>query len=143
MTVETVIEGKGNNVHFIKPDAKVMDAIRDLNQKAVGAVVVSKDGKSIVGILSERDIVNALADAGVDCVNWPVSKVMTKNVLTCNLSDNMISIMAMMTEHHIRHVPVLDDGLLVGLISIGDVVKRRLDQVEADSKAMREYISGS
>lgn len=141
MTVKKILSQKGNQVHTVKPDTKIIDAVRDLDDEEIGAVVVSKDGVAIDGILSERDIINALAEVGNNCLEWPVHKVMTKDVMTCTPNDRAIGIMSLMTEHRIRHVPVIDDEKMVGLISIGDVVKSRLDEVEADVKALQNYIS--
>ncbi len=143
MTVETILGRKGSKVHTVQPDTKVIKAVDDLWQETIGAVVVSSDGEHIDGILSERDIVHALADNGTACLDWPVSKIMTRDVKTCSSEDRALSIMGMMDQHHIRHVPVVDGDKMVGLISVGDIIKRRLDEVEADAKAMREYITGT
>jgi len=143
MTAEIILRRKGSKVHTVKPDDTVMHAANSLDAATVGAVVVSEDGEHIDGILSERDIVRALADRGEVGLKLPASEIMTREVKTCSVQDRAISIMGMMNRHGIGHVPVTQDGKMVGLISIGDIIQRRLDEVEADAKAMREYITGA
>lgn len=143
MTVNAILNEKGSQVHTVRPDTKVIDAAKDLWQETIGAVVVSKDGNMIDGILSERDIVHALADNGIECLEWPVSKIMTDDVITCTSKDRTLTIMTAMTLNHIRHIPIVDGEKMVGLISMGDIVKRRLDEVDADAKAMHAYITSS
>ena len=141
MTAQFILEKKGTAVHTVKPDTTVISAAKDLWNETIGAVVVSNDGNRIDGILSERDIVHALADHGTDCLEWPVSKIMTTDVITCLSKDRALSIMGLMNHHKIRHIPVVDNDKMVGLISMGDIVNRRLEEVTFDAQAMREYIS--
>ncbi|MCW9035431.1 MAG: CBS domain-containing protein [Rhodospirillales bacterium] len=141
MTAAAIIKNKGSNVYTVLPQTLIIDAVKILWDGGVGTVVVSEDENHINGILSERDIVRALGESGPDCLNLPVSTIMTREVKTCTSTDKAIAIMGMMNQHRIRHVPVVDDGKMVGLISMGDIVKRRLDEVEADASAMLEYIN--
>ncbi|NQV43721.1 MAG: CBS domain-containing protein [Rhodospirillales bacterium] len=143
MTAEKILDLKGSQVHTVRPDTTIITAAKDLRSETIGAVVVSRDGETIDGILSERDIVHALADHGIECLDWPVSKIMTRDVKTCSSKDPNLSLMALMNLNHIRHIPVVDNGKMIGLISMGDIVNRRLSEVAADAKAMREYITGT
>ncbi len=143
MTAQAILNHKGTAVHTVKPNSTVISAAKDLCDETIGAVVVSSDGNRIEGILSERDIVHALADHGTDSMKWPVSKIMSTDVITCSPKDRALSIMSLMNQHRIRHIPVVDSGKMVGLISIGDIINRRLVEVADDAKAMREYITGT
>lgn len=142
MTVAAILRTKGGDVATIAPDATIEAAVATLAEKRIGALVVSLDGKTGIGILSERDVVRMLAERGTKAMNMPVSAAMTAPIRTCRLADDVPSVMAEMTRHRIRHIPVVEDGQLTGIISIGDVVKRRLDDLESESSAMREYIAG-
>ena len=113
-----------------------------LTKKRIGALIVSNDGAEILGIISERDIVRALAASGDKALAQPVAERMSKAVITCAADDSIAKLMSLMTEKRIRHLPVLNGGKLGGMISIGDVVKFRLQEVEAEADAMRELISG-
>jgi len=143
MNVKNMLGRKGGKVHTISPDTNIIDAARNLCEAKVGALVVSDDGTTIRGILSERDIVRVVGLDGPAALGWPVSKVMTVDVHTCGLEDRVNELMSIMTERRIRHIPVLEDGKMVGLISIGDVVKNRMEEMEADSEAMHAYIAGA
>jgi CBS domain-containing protein len=140
MTVSIILAAKGRNVVSVEPNATLSSAVALLAEKRIGAVVVLGVDSRIVGILSERDIVRALAERGAGALDTPVSQIMTRKVSTCTEAETIPSIMERMTEGKFRHVPVLDQGRLVGIISIGDVVKHRLQQMESDSAAMRDYI---
>jgi CBS domain-containing protein len=140
MTVSIILAGKGREVVTIEPNASLAAAVELLAEKRIGAVLILGADRRIVGILSERDIVRALADRGRDALDEPVSVAMTRKVSTCNEADTVSSIMEQMTAGKFRHVPVVDQGRLVGMVSIGDVVKHRLNEVERDSAAMRDYI---
>jgi len=143
MNVETILRNKGRNVITIRPEAKVAGAVALLRRHGIGALVVSTDGATIDGILSERDIVQALADHGDRTLGLEVAQLMSRRVVTCKLADTVADLMALMTERRIRHLPVAEGGRLSGMISIGDVVKNRLDEVESEATSMREFIAGA
>jgi CBS domain-containing protein len=140
MTVSTILAGKGRDVVTIEPNASLAKAVELLAEKRIGAVVIVGADHRIVGILSERDIVRALAEQGRKALDEPVSAAMTRKVSTCHERETISSIMERMTIGKFRHVPVVDQGRLAGIISIGDVVKHRIGEVERDSAAMRDYI---
>jgi len=140
MTVSTILAGKGRGVVTIEPGANLADAVQLLTEKRIGAALILGADRRVVGIISERDIVRALAERGAAVLTEPVSQTMTRKVETCNESEPISSIMERMTDGKFRHVPVVDQGRLVGIISIGDVVKHRLHDMERESAAMREYI---
>jgi CBS domain-containing protein len=140
MTVSIILAGKGRDVVTIEPNATLAGAVELLAEKRIGAVVIVGADRRIVGILSERDIVRALAEQGRKALDEPVSAAMTRKVSTCHERETISSIMERMTLGKFRHVPVVDQGRLAGIISIGDVVKHRLSEVERDSAALREYI---
>jgi CBS domain-containing protein len=141
MTVATILAAKGRDVVTIEPSASLADAANLLAEKRIGAVLVLGADRRIVGILSERDIVRALAERGADVLGEPVSVTMTRKVSTCNETQLISNVMERMTAGKFRHMPVIDQGQPVGMISIGDAVKYRLQAMERDSAAMREYIS--
>jgi len=141
MNVETILAGKGRDVLTIAPDAVIADAVQLLGAKGVGAVVVSADGKKVSGILSERDIVRGLSEHGGALLDRRIDDFMTRDVETCTGRDTDQEVLALMTERRFRHVPVVEDGVLVGIVSIGDVVKSRLDGIASEAEAMRDYIS--
>lgn len=140
MTVSTILAAKGGDVVSVDPNATLTSAVALLAEKRIGAVVVLGVDRRIAGILSERDIVRALAENGAAALDESVSRFMTRKVSTCTENETIASIMERMTEGKFRHVPVVDQGRLVGIVSIGDVVKHRLQQMERDSAAMRDYI---
>ena len=140
MTVSIILAAKGREVVSVEPNATLSSAVATLAGKRIGALVVIGVDRRIVGILSERDIVRALAERGAHALDTPVSQIMTRKVSTCTESETIPSIMERMTLGKFRHLPVVDQGRLVGIISIGDVVKHRLQQMERDSEAMRDYI---
>jgi CBS domain-containing protein len=145
MKVREILERKGDRVITIRPDATLTTAIHRLALERVGALVVSEDGIAISGILSERDIVRALAEdgAGILAPDRRVRDLMTTGVRTCRPDDTIKAAMGEMTRHRFRHLPVIDGGRLVGLVSIGDVVKSRLDEMELETVVLREaYIAG-
>jgi CBS domain-containing protein len=143
MDIESILAVKGRQVRTIRPDAKVAEAVRRMHAERVGALVVSEDGAMIGGIISDRGIMNAIAERGVEVMHDTVASMMTHEVFTCTAQDHVSAIMALMTERRIRHIPVLDgNGRLNGLVSIGDVVKHRLDEIQLEAESMREYISG-
>ena len=141
MTVERILSEKGRTVVTIAPDRTLADAARLLTEKRIGAVVVGDSSRPVLGILSERDIVRALAARGAQILEEPVSHCMTAKVVTCVGHTGVIDVLELMTEGKFRHVPVVEDHRLVGIVSIGDIVKYRLAQAEAESRAMRDYIA--
>ena len=142
MKVETMLAAKGDKVVTSRPDATVATAIRMLKLEGIGALVVSEDGEKILGILSERDVVRALVDHGGEVLKVRVAELMTRSVKTCTLDANIKDVMAEMTRSRVRHLPVVRDGKLCGIISIGDVVKNRLDELETETSVLRDYIVG-
>jgi CBS domain-containing protein len=139
--ISNLLAGKGDSVATITGDATVTAAVDELRAHGVGALVVSSDGKHIDGIVSERDIVRGLAAQHGALLDVPVRSIMTSTVFTCSPDDDVELLMAVMTERRIRHVPVVSDGVLSGIISIGDVVKSRLAELEKDRKELVEYIN--
>jgi CBS domain-containing protein len=140
MTVSIILAKKGRDVVSIEPNASLASAVSLLAEKRIGAVLILGADRRIVGILSERDIVRALAERGSTALGEPVSQTMTRKVSTCTEGETVASIMERMTDGKFRHFPVVDQGQAIGVISIGDVVKHRLHEMEHDSAAMRDYI---
>lgn len=141
MHVERILKDKGSEVVTVAPDASIAEAIDVLNRRGIGALVVSADGDGVAGILSERDLVRALARQGSGLLDRRVSELMTSEVFTCEPGDTVEALMSHMTERRIRHIPVVDGGRLVGVVSIGDVVKNRLEEMEHEAESLREYIT--
>lgn len=141
MKIETILEAKGSTVYSVRADDSIADAIKLLNQHNIGVVVVVDDKDAIAGILSERDVVRNMADDGGAIMQARVSKCMTANPFTCTPDSTVDELMQLMTRRRIRHVPVVDQGRITGLISIGDVVKRKIEEAEEEAAAMREYIA--
>jgi CBS domain-containing protein len=141
MLVGNVLESKGALVVTVNSTATVGEVVADLTRHRVGALVVSADGVRIDGIVSERDIVQHLSVLRTELLGEPVSSIMSSSVRVCAPSDDVESIMNLMTEHRIRHVPVVENGRLCGIISIGDVVKSRIHELEKDRNELMEYIT--
>ncbi len=142
MKVSDILGSKGNAVATIRPEAKISTVVRRLKLEGIGAMVVSEDSVQVVGIISERDIVRGLAEDGADLLEKRVLDLMTSPVKTCTLDAKIKEIMAVMTRSRIRHLPVVEDSRLVGIISIGDVVKNRLEEVELEADVLRDaYIA--
>ena len=139
MTVRSILDSKGHQVLSVEPDAKLAAAVEVLGERKIGAVLVMSEGR-IEGILSERDIVRALSERGAGVLDESVSAVMTRKVVSCRESDTVAGIMEMMTLGKFRHLPVVEEGRVVGLISIGDIVKRRVQEYETEQEALRDYI---
>jgi CBS domain-containing protein len=139
MTVRAILDTKGHQVQSVEPGAKLADAIKILSERRIGAALVLSQGR-IEGILSERDIVRVLGERGASVLEEPVSSVMTSKVVSCREKDTVSEIMETMTNGKFRHLPVVEDGRVVGLISIGDVVKWRVGEYEREQEALREYI---
>jgi CBS domain-containing protein len=143
MNVATILKHKGRAVTTAPPSVTLLDVSRRLTQRRIGAIVVMDAGGELVGIISERDIIRALADNGPGCLERPVGEIMTRKVVTCQETDTLDELMAMMTARRFRHLPVVTDGDLVGIISIGDVVKHHVAEIEMEATAMRDYIAHS
>jgi CBS domain-containing protein len=143
MNVEAILRGKGRAVATIRPDQTVTAALAALRDRNIGALVASDDGETVDGIISERDIVHGLADHGRDLLSLSVAEVMTRQVATCDPADTVADLMAEMTNRRIRHFPVVKDGRLVGIVSIGDLVKSRLDEIEYEARSLRSFIAGA
>jgi CBS domain-containing protein len=140
MTVKAILSRKGNDVITIEPTVTLSAAVKALADRRIGAVVVVGADRQVAGILSERDIVRALAQRGPGALEDAVEQVMTRRVVTCSESDTVAAIMERMTQGKFRHLPVVERGKLAGLVSIGDIVKHRLEEMEHESNALREYI---
>jgi CBS domain-containing protein len=143
MNVEAILRGKGRTVATIRSDQPLTAALAALRDRNIGALVVSDAGERVDGIISERDIVHGLADRGSDLLSLNVAEVMTRPVATCDPSDSVADLMAEMTNRRIRHVPVVSDGRLIGIVSIGDLVKNRLDEIEYEASSLRSFIAGA
>jgi CBS domain-containing protein len=143
MTVAAILRAKGTHVETVRPDATLRVVAWHLKVKGIGALVVTGDDERILGIISERDVVRALTEHGSDVVRVPVSEVMTSAVKTCSPRDSITAVMARMTRDHIRHLPVVEDGRLAGIVSIGDVVKDRLDELELEANILRDTLIAS
>jgi CBS domain-containing protein len=140
MNVKAILSTKGSEVITIAPTATLEEAIAVLTKNRIGAVVVLGPEQRVIGILSERDIVRALSEHGADALKHPLSQTMTRIVVTCGEGDTISEIMERMTRGRFRHVPVLEQDRLIGIISIGDVVKQRLGEMERESEQLRDYI---
>jgi CBS domain-containing protein len=143
MNVETILGTKGRAVATIRPQDTVGAAVEALVSGNIGALVASEDGEHVDGIVSERDIVHALARHGDALLALTVAEVMTRSVVTCDPTESVAELMAEMTNRRIRHLPVVQNGLLCGIVSIGDVVKNRLDEIEYEARSLRSFIAGA
>ena len=142
MTIASVLRGKGNAVETIAGDATLSDVVRKLGEKRIGALPVMESGR-IAGIISERDLIYCLRDHGAEVLDWPVSRVMSSPAVTTSSDTEVMAVLALMTQRRIRHLPVVDDGHIRGIVSIGDLVKYRMDRIEAEADAMRAYIQSA
>jgi CBS domain-containing protein len=140
MNVSSILAVKGRNVVTIEPTATLAAAAQRLSEHKIGAIVVLGPGNRISGIISERDIVRNVASGGPQALDQPVGQAMTRDVATCGIDDTIDQLMQRMTDGKFRHLPVIEDGELAGMISIGDVVKERLGEMEHETEAMRDYI---
>jgi CBS domain-containing protein len=140
MTVAHILNDKGRDVVTAGPDTSLADVARILSERRIGAVVIV-EGEAIRGILSERDIVLALAKHGAEALRKPASECMTERVVSCRPEDTILDVMQKMTSGRFRHLPVVERGRLTGIVSIGDVVKRRIAEVEQEAEQIREYIA--
>jgi len=142
MTIDAILHTKGNDVTAIASTATVAEAVALLAERRIGAVPVL-DGESVVGIFSERDVIYALAQHGAAALDRAVGEVMTAPAITVTRGEAALGALSLMTRRRIRHLPVMEDGRMIGLISIGDLVKYRIDRIEADADAMRSYIQSA
>ena len=140
MNVKTILGAKGSDVICVEPTANLAVAAQLLSSHRIGAAVIRGAGGFIAGILSERDIVRALSEHGSAALELPVAQVMTRTVATCTEDESIASIMERMTSGKFRHMPVVNKGHLIGLVSIGDVVKQRVGEIESESEQLRDYI---
>jgi CBS domain-containing protein len=138
--IRQLLRRKGADVTTVDPGVSVRDALALLAGRGIGALVVSTDGRAVEGIVSERDVARGLHERGAALLADPVSAVMTSEVRTCGLDASVHDLARLMTDHRVRHVPVVEDGALVGIVSIGDVVKARLDELEAERAQLVDYI---
>ena len=143
MNVASILRQKGRAVTTASPSTTLLEVADKLAAKRIGAIVIIGPEGRVAGIISERDIIRALSAQGPDCLQRPVSESMTREVITCQETDTLDELMAMMTERRFRHLPVITDDALVGIISIGDVVKHHVAEVTMEATAMREYITHS
>jgi len=141
MTVAHILSEKGSSVATVQPERTLDEAIQLLADKSIGALVVTDEAQTVVGIISERDIMRAVARQGAAALDTPITSHMTREVATCRRETTNDEVMRLMTDGRFRHMPVCEHGKLVGIVSIGDVVKRRLPTLEAEQQAMRDYIT--
>lgn len=142
MTIAAVLQGKGTQVETISTDNSLFDAVRRLGEKRIGALPVVEDGR-IVGIVSERDVIYCLRDRGREALDLSVSQVMSAPAITVDSDTGVLAALALITERRIRHLPVVDGGRIRGIVSIGDLVKYRMERIEAEADAMRAYIQSA
>ena len=141
MQVASILANKGRNVVTARPDSSIPEIAQLLKSKKIGAAVVVDDAAKVVGIISERDLVHGLARHGARLLDMQVGELMTRDVVTCRANLDIDSIMKEMTDSRIRHIPVVEGGRLAGIISIGDVVKHRLDELEDEANQLKRYIA--
>ena len=141
--IAEILERKGTDVVTIRPDATLHDVLAQLEEHGIGALVVSSDQRAIEGIVSERDVVRVLARSGASALDQPVRDVMTAEVATCGVDQTSDEVMGVMTQSRFRHMPVAIDGALGGIISIGDVVKSRMDELEYETEHLQNYVTGT
>jgi CBS domain-containing protein len=140
MNVKAILAAKGGDIYSIEPTADLSAAAQLLSTHRIGAVIIRGAGGRLAGILSERDIVRAVSERGLEALSVSVGQMMTRNVTTCSENDSIADLMERMTSGKFRHMPVLRDGQLIGIVSIGDVVKQRVEEIERDADALRDYI---
>lgn len=141
MNVAQILGNKGRDVVSVQPHRTLAETIRTLGERRIGAVVVTGADGNLLGILSERDVIRAMAEGGAAALEHPVSRVMTGKVVTCRNETSVDELMEIMTVGRFRHVPVVENNRIIGIVSIGDVVKHRVAEIEAESRAMRDYIA--
>jgi CBS domain-containing protein len=141
MNVNAILRIKGRAVETVRPDATVMQVADRLDAHRIGALVVSADGTSVDGIVSERDIIRAIAREGAGILDRPVARIMIADVVTVTGDEDVSDVLEIMTDRRFRHLPVVEDGRLAGLVSIGDAVKHRIEEAEFEARTMRDYIT--
>ena len=139
MTIASVLHDKGGAVETIASEASVYDAVRKLGEKRIGALPVIEAGR-IVGIISERDVIYSLRDQGPEVLQWSISRVMSSPAITVAPDTDILEALSLITQRRIRHLPVVEGGQIRGIVSIGDLVKHRMERIEAEADAMRTYI---
>ncbi|WP_072377816.1 CBS domain-containing protein [Hyphomicrobium sp. NDB2Meth4] len=139
MNIGQILKAKGRAVATARPDVTLLEIANKLAQKKIGAIVIVGDRGDVVGIVSERDVIRKLGERGPEVLNEPVSQTMTSAVISCQESSTLDELMEIMTQGRFRHVPVIEDGALVGIVSIGDIVKNHIAEVEMEVTAMRGY----
>jgi len=142
MNVQTILGDKGTEVATISSEATVADAVSLLGERKIGALPVVEGG-TVAGIMSERDVIYCLREHGSEVLDWPISRVMSAPAITVDPSTPVLSALALITQRRIRHLPVIANGRLVGIVSIGDLVKHRIERIENEAAAMREYIQSA
>lgn len=142
MTIAAILASNPHEVTTITGDTRVADAIAVLSERRIGALPVMSGG-AVAGIFSERDVIHCLSVEGPAVLDWPVERVMTAPAVTVRRDDRILAALSLMTQRRIRHLPVVEGGALVGFVSIGDLVKYRIDRIEEEAMAMREYIQGA
>lgn len=141
MNVASILKVKGQAVTTARPDTTLLDITQKLAAKKIGAIVIVGESGRVAGIISERDVIRAIAERGVSALTIPVAEVMTRNVIVCHKTQPVDELMELMTQGRFRHLPVIDDDSLVGIVSIGDVVKNHIAEVEMEVSAMRGYLA--
>jgi CBS domain-containing protein len=142
MSIQTILGDKGGEVATISADARVADAVKVLGERRIGALPVV-EGDRVVGIMSERDVIYCLKDHGAEVLDWPVSRVMSSPAITVDPGTEVLSALALITQRRVRHLPVVSGGRLIGIVSIGDLVKHRIERIEFEAQAMRDYIQSA
>jgi len=142
MTIAAVLRDKGSDVETISAGERLSEAIARLGTRRIGALPVVEEGR-IVGIISERDVIYCLKDHGAQVLDWPVSRMMSSPAITASPETEVLSALALMTQRRIRHLPVVEGGRITGIVSIGDLVKHRMERIEAEAEAMRTYIQSA
>lgn len=143
MSVALILKAKGPHVETTRPDTTLYMVVWSLKVKGIGAQVVSEDGTTVLGLISERDIVRGLTKHGTKLLTLPVSELMTSPAVTCTPEESIMAVMARMTRYRVRHLPVVEGGKLCGIVSLGDVVKHRLDELELEANVLRENLMTS
>ena len=142
MTIAAVLRDKGSAVETVSTDSTLFDAVRRLGENRIGALPVLEGGR-IAGIMSERDVIYCLKDHGPEALEWPVERVMSSPAITVDPETDVLAALALMTQRRIRHLPVVEGGEILGIVSIGDLVKHRMERIEAEADAMRTYIQSA
>ena len=143
MNIAQILKAKGRAVATARPDATLLEIVNKLAQKKIGAIVIVGDNGEVAGIISERDVIRRLGERGEQALTESVSQSMTSSVISCQETSTLDEMMEVMTQGRFRHVPVIEDGALVGIISIGDIVKHHVAEVQMEASAMRQYITHS